>query len=324
MPRKTKEQTNEQLDIEKKKTTKKAIDNKKSKTAKKSTTKKTTPSKEVKTTKKTTKTSIANEENKTTRKASPKKVSTKEAKSTKITTKPSTEKVGTKKETKTTAKTVTKKASSKKSKAVALPVEVEYYDLPYQYNETVVKVLYQNPTTLFVYWEISNADIENYKKMYGKNFFETTEPILTVYNDSMNYKFEVVINDFANSWYFNINDSECDYHVELGRRPKHNKSYEENYIYITSSNDIESPNNRILYNTNEDNSVYFKNIKNNESTKIQLQLLIDKLNLKHSKMGFPLIKNLSDIYKNIFKVQDVYDLNKISNPSSESLSSRLK
>lgn len=277
MPRKTKEQTNEQLDIKQKKTTKS-----------------------------------------TTNTTNAKKVSTKKETKTKAKT-----------ITKTTAKTATKKTpakktSSKKSKILSLPVEVEYYDLPYKYNETVVKVLYQNPTTLFVYWEISSADIENYKEKYGKNFFETTEPILTVYNHSMNYKFEVVINDFANSWYFNINDSECDYHVELGRRPKYNKNYEKNYIYITSSNDIESPNNRILYNTNESNSIYFKNVKNNESRKIELQSLIDQLNLNHNKMGFPYIKDLSDIYKNIFGVQDVYDLNKISNPSSESLSSRLK
>lgn len=284
MPRKTKEQNNEQLDIEKKKATKKEEKPTKSATGK-TTPKKVSTKKETKTTKKTT--------NKTTTKSP-------------------------------TKKTTPKKTSSKKTKTIALPVEVEYYDLPYQYNETIVKVLYQNPTTLFVYWEISNADIENYKEKYGKNFFEVTEPILTVYNDSMNYKFEIVINDFANSWYFNINDSECNYHIELGRRPKYNKNYEKNYVYITSSNDIESPNNRILYNTNENNSIYFRNIKSNESRKLELQSVINQLNLNHSKIGFPLIKNLSDIYKNIFKVQDVYDLGKISNPSSESLSSRLK
>lgn len=322
MPRKTKEQTDEQLDIEKKKTTnKKTNNNKKTKDTKKSTTKKsaskkTSSDKEVKTIKKTaTNKATANKETKTAKKTTTKKDSTK--KETQSTSKTATK------------KTTTKKTSSKKSKAVDLPTEVEYYDLPYQYNETVVKVLYQNPTTLFVYWEISNEDIENYKKIYGKNFFETTEPILTVYNDSMSYQFEVVINDFANSWYFNINDSECDYHVELGRRPKYNKNYERDYIYITSSNNIESPNNRILYNTNEGNSVYFRNIKNNESRKVELQSLINQLNLNHKKLGFPLIKDLSDIYKNIFGVENVSELGTISNPSSGnptfgSLSSRLK
>ena len=35
---------------------------------------------------------------------------------------------------------------------------VEYYDLPYRYNQTVVKVLAQTPNTLFVYWDISDDD----------------------------------------------------------------------------------------------------------------------------------------------------------------------
>ncbi|MEI3434642.1 MAG: hypothetical protein V8R26_06685 [Clostridia bacterium] len=38
----------------------------------------------------------------------------------------------------------------------------------------------------------------------------------------MNYTFEIEINDFANCWYFNINDEKCEYVVELGRRPKNN------------------------------------------------------------------------------------------------------
>ena len=41
---------------------------------------------------------------------------------------------------------------------------LEYYDLPYRYNETVVKILYQTPTILFVYWDISDFDRENYIK----------------------------------------------------------------------------------------------------------------------------------------------------------------
>ena len=32
----------------------------------------------------------------------------------------------------------------------------EYYEIPQKYNETIIKVLAQNPNKLFVYWEISN------------------------------------------------------------------------------------------------------------------------------------------------------------------------
>ena len=82
---------------------------------------------------------------------------------------------------------------------------IEYYDLPYRYNQTVVKVLAQTPNNLFIYWDISDKDRDNYKKQYGENFFENTKPILIVHNDTLNYTFEVDINDFANSWYLHIN-----------------------------------------------------------------------------------------------------------------------
>ena len=298
----------------------KPVSTKKSTSKKTSSKKASTEDEPVSTKKSTSKKTSSKKASTEDEPVSTKKSTSKKASSKKATTKEDTS--STKKST-STKKSSTKSTRVKKEKAL-LPIEVEYYDLPYKYNETVVKVLYQNPSTLFVYWEISDADIENYKKQYGNNFFETTEPILKVYNDSMKYQFEIVINDFANSWYFNINDAECSYHVELGRRPKHNQNYEKNYIYITSSNNIESPNNRILYNTNDNNSIYFKNVKNNDLRKIDLNLLIEQLNLNNKKFGFPLIKDLSDLYKNILGDENISDFNLITNPSSESLSSRFK
>ena len=52
-----------------------------------------------------------------------------------------------------------KTTSTKKSKKVDI---IEYYDLPYRYNETVVKILAQTPNTLFVYWDIADSDREKY------------------------------------------------------------------------------------------------------------------------------------------------------------------
>ena len=43
-----------------------------------------------------------------------------------------------------------------------------------QNNETIVKILYQTPNTLFVYWDIADSDRENYIKQYGENFFYIT------------------------------------------------------------------------------------------------------------------------------------------------------
>lgn len=305
------------------------------KATKKATTKKT--SKSTKTSEETDVVEVAEEKKKTTKKASTKKASTKTSK-TKTSSKKSTKKSDTTESEKKPRKRKTTKTTEKEDVELleidtletAVPMEVEYYDLPYKYNQTVVKVLYQNPTTLFVYWEISDDDIERYKRTYGEYFFESTEPILTVYNDTMNYKFEILINDFANSWYFTINDSKCHYHVELGRRPRYNNFYTNNYVFITSSNTIESPNDRILFNTNENNSVYFKNIKNNTYRKVELPKLIAQLNLNNKQFGFPLIKDLPDLYKNIYQVEDMSEFETLSNPSSGgnpssgSLSSRFK
>ena len=83
-------------------------------------------------------------------------------------------------------------------------------------------------------WDISDEDRENFKKEYGDSFFETTHPVLIIHNDTMNYSFEVDINDFANSWYLKVNDSSCDYRIELGRRPNSNSvKIDKDYIYIS-------------------------------------------------------------------------------------------
>lgn len=151
-------------------------------------------------------------------------------------------KVASKKAPITKSKNSTKKTTKKN--IVKENKLVEYYDLPYRYNQTIVKILAQTPKTLFVYWDISDKDRKNYIKQYGENFFESTKPVLIVHNTTMNYTFEIEINDFANCWYFDINDEKCEYSVELGRRPKYEAPVEipNNYLTITSSNKIESPN----------------------------------------------------------------------------------
>lgn len=151
-------------------------------------------------------------------------------------------KVASKKAPITKSKNSTKKTTKKN--IVKENKLVEYYDLPYRYNQTIVKILAQTPKTLFVYWDISDKDRKNYIKQYGENFFESTKPVLIVHNTTMNYTFEIEINDFANCWYFDINDEKCEYSIELGRRPKYEAPVEipNNYLSITSSNKIESPN----------------------------------------------------------------------------------
>ena len=239
--------------------------------------KKLEETKEIKDKKNTTKTKSTKKSTKT----STTKKTTNKKETLKVSTKQSTKK-GTKSTTKKTSKnsTTAKKSVTKK---VIKPTPVEYYDLPYSYNQTVVKVLAQTPKTLFVYWEISEADKEKFKEQYGENFFETTKPVLIIHNETLNYSFEVEINDFANSWYLHVNDSKADYKIELGRRyfDNSNNNISNNYVYVTSSNEIESPNDHILFDKSQ-NMVYFRNVKTNvETKKMYLVYLLSKIWVKY-------------------------------------------
>lgn len=292
-----------------------------------------------------TRTKEVNEEN-IEKKSAVKKTSSKttKTKTTKKSTKKSQTKTATKKSTtkktsnkktistakkSTTKKIVTKKTSIKKVEKIAkVPAEVvEYYDLPYRYNETIVKILYQTPDTLFVYWDIADSDRENYIKQYGENFFNITRPILLIHNDTMNYSFEIPINDFANSWYLHINDSKCHYRVELGRRPNYysaeaTKEIEEkihtDYIYVTSSNQIESPNDHVLFNTNENNTVKFRNVKNHQEKSVSLYEIVRKLPAMKKVQNIPYISEelLETMYAGIYQNEDISLFERLSNPSS--------
>ena len=223
-----------------------------------------------------------------------------------------------KKVTKTEKKSATKKTPSKKNttkkntKSIRSKNQqinlLEYYDLPYRYNKTIVKILAQTPKTLFVYWDISDSDRNNYIKQYGENFFENTKPILIIHNTTMNYTFEIEINDFANCWYFNVNDEKCEYLVELGRRPKSNNKdiIPNNYLYITSSNKIESPNGHILF-EKEQKILYYKNVKTNETYSKNIA------NLEFIKY-FGRIYNINDMYKKLYKEEK--EFLKLENPTS--------
>lgn len=303
MPRKAKE--NEEIKdnkIEKGVTTKKTTTTSKKNTTKAATAKKAT----------TVKKSAAKKETKTT--TSKKKVA-----STKKATKSASTKSKTslaKKQSKSTSAKTRVSSTKRKTTKKSLKQEpvAEYYDLPYKYNKTVIKLLAQTPKTLFVYWEISDEDIENYKKQFGENFFETTKPVLRIYNKTLNYSFEVEINDFANSWYLHVNDSKSDYKIELGRRPiQYNENIKNDYIYITSSNEIESPNDHILFNTSQ-KMVYFRNVKTNIETSKDVFTLSFMRNI--GKIYH--IYDIKDLYKELYKHED--NIENLSNPSSNTSS----
>ncbi len=213
------------------------------------------------------------------------------------------------KRTTSSKKTPSKKQATSNQKKTSKIDVLEYYDLPYRYNETTVKILAQTPKNLFVYWDISDNDRENYIKEYGNDFFEKTKPVLIIHNITMNYTFEIEINDFANCWYFTVNDEKCEYSVELGRRikefTKSNVQVPNNYLYITSSNKIEAPNGHILFEKNQ-NSVFYRDVKTNETFSKDISNLefMKYLGKTHSTY---------DMYKKIYTDGQILDIN---NPTS--------
>lgn len=293
---------------------------KKATTAKKSTTKVATKKSSTKTTSKKASTK------KTTTKASTKSTKTSSKKTT-------TPKKGATKRGSSTARSSKKKTTVTEIVAdeitpttdLTKKIEVlEYYDLPYRYNQTVVKVLAQTPTTLFIYWDISDADRANFVEKYGENFFNNTKPVLVIRNKTMHYSFEIEIDDFANSWYLHVNDSNCEYSVELGRRPKYYNEERHidipnDYLYVTSSNNIEAPNDHVLFDKNV-KTVYFKDVKTNIITEKDV-----------TSIAF--LRNIGRIY-NLYDLQSDFNKNSwidsehlqldLRNPSSSNPSSTFK
>ena len=307
MPRKAKDKVEENEKIDEKKTTTKKSTAKKSASTKKTTVKKAEPAVKKAATKKETNTT--SKKSTTSKKATTSKTAaTKAAKTTKTTTKKAatkktTAKKSTAKKEKPTKKTTTRRKTTKKATVVEEPPVqiVEYYDLPYKYGNTVVRLLAQTPKTLFVYWEVSEQDIENFKKLYGEDFFSKTKPVLIVHNLTLNKINEIEINDFANCWYLNTEDSDCKFDIELARKFIDNTANDvdnpDNYLYIAKSNNLQSPNNHILFEKIQE-FVVFRNASNDN---------IIKKNIKSFKF-------LKDIYK-FYK--DMYDEDVLNNPSSQ-------
>ncbi len=239
------------------------------------------------------------------------------------TTKASLSTKNTTTKTKASSKTTKASASAKKvtKKSVKATNSTEYYDLPYRYNQTIVKILAQTPKKLFIYWDISDDDRNKYISEFGPDFFDNTVPVLVVHNDHTNSSFEVEINDFANSWYLDVNDSKCKYTIELGRKPK-NKNYSipNNYIYVTSSNEIESPNDHILF-ENQSDTVYFRNVKNNFTYSKNIANLSF---MKKIGRIYSIYDAYKKLYSKIYTNEDIVNNFDLSNPSSSNPTSTFK
>ena len=173
-----------------------------------------------------------------------------------------------------------------------------------------MKALAQNPNTLFVYWEISDEDVQSFKDQYGEDFFNITKPVLVIHNLTDKYSFEIDVNDFANNWYIHVNDTKSQYVIELGRRPKEGyiNNLPDNYLYVTSSNMIESPNDHVLfYDSEQYREIRFKNIHTNKYT---------------TKVIKPFLRNIYELYKSLHLDKENVSFD-FKNPSSQNPTSNV-
>ena len=197
---------------------------------------------------------------------------------------------------------------------------VEYYDLPYRYNETTVKILAQTPKKLFVYWDISDNDRQKYVETFGNEFFNKTYPVLLVYNEDKKYVKEVEINDFANSWYIDIDDPKTKYTIQLGRKlrdysivnmqkvQEHNIILKSDYLPFADSNTLEAPNDHILLESLPQ-FIIFRNVKTGEEVAKDLRKFKDIFGKKY---------NVKKFYDNHYKDELSDGMFDMANPSSRS------
>lgn len=118
----------------------------------------------------------------------------------------------------------------------------EYFDIPYRYNETTIKLLFQNPTTLYVFWDVSDYDENQFINTYGIDTYNNSKLCLKLFNISKGYDFELNIDSFAKSWFINNVEPNCKYKVELLRKINNET------IFISSSNTLQIPTDIPCYN----------------------------------------------------------------------------
>lgn len=111
--------------------------------------------------------------------------------------------------------------------------KTEYYELPSKYNKTIVRLLVQSPTRMYVYWEVSDDSIKMFE---SQNIdYSSSKPILKIKNITMNYSYDIPIDPFANNYYIEVKDPDCVYQVELGRKAN------DKFINIYTSNTAKIP-----------------------------------------------------------------------------------
>lgn len=165
-----------------------------------------------------------------------------------------------------------------------------------EYDETMIGILITEVNWLFIYWTISDEHNNVFVKKYGKDFFEKTKEVLTIKNLKNGKEEKIVIEEPTNNYYAKFNYSNSVYQVELSRVGKED---DKDYGYRIISNEIQSPNIKILIDDYSQDKIRFRNIKTGEKmTETKYYKLKENSKEDVKRLYDDIIKPTWDSYKN--------------------------
>ncbi len=121
-------------------------------------------------------------------------------------------------------------------------------ELPWGYDDNRIRIMARDPEWIYAYWDISEEKRGSLRHTYGPGW-DYSLPVLRIYDvtglshfngaNANNY-YDIVINDYAGSWYIHVGVPNRVYCVDLGRILR-----DGTYIVVTRSNFTFTPRNSI-------------------------------------------------------------------------------
>lgn len=93
----------------------------------------------------------------------------------------------------------------------------EELELPKGYGQDRLTALVKDPDWLYAYWEITPRLRFDFEKQQGAKAWETSQPVLRVYDQTAATYWDVSIDDFAASWYIEATAPRHTLFLEYGR-----------------------------------------------------------------------------------------------------------
>lgn len=128
-------------------------------------------------------------------------------------------------------------------------------------TDSCITILARDPNWLYVYWNIPEEKNMAFSAELGEELWKRSIPALKVSNITRNESFFVRINEFSDSWYVNVQNSNNLYMVEIGRKLSENY-----FIGMLSSNSIFTPSNYV----SPDTTACFVNYADLKSGRIEV------------------------------------------------------